>query len=106
MTMLEAVKKMKGPFNSRERGSEQKVEFTFYAPEAKKVNLAGKFNNWDTKTLPMKKGKDGVWKTSIPLSSGRYEYKYFVDGSWAQDIPCSEMILNPFGTYNCVIGVE
>lgn len=105
MTMLESVKKLKGPL-SKGRGSEQNVEFTFYAPDAKKVCLAGKFNNWDTKSLPMKKDRDGVWKTSIPLSSGRYEYKYFVDGAWAQDVPCSEMVRNPFGTYNCVIGVE
>ena len=35
------------------------VEFTFQAPEATKVLLAGAFNSWDTQTLLMKKIKRG-----------------------------------------------
>ncbi len=46
---------------------EKTVEFTFCAPEAREVFLAGEFNNWDTQSLPMKKGKDGVWKAKIKL---------------------------------------
>src|SRR3990170_4725356 len=83
----------------------QEVEFTYYAPKATKVFLAGKFNNWNTKSLSMKKNKDGYWKTTIKLSPGRYEYKYFIDGAWAQDASGSEKVLNSFGTYNNVIGV-
>ena len=53
----------------------------------------------------MKKGADGIWKLSVKLSGGRYEYKFFVDGAWAQQLPCSTTTFNPYGTYNCVTGV-
>ena len=39
------------------------------------VFLAGDFNNWDTQSLPMKRGKDGVWKAKIKLPSGRRSIK-------------------------------
>lgn len=107
MTVLETVKKMKESVRrSRISGTLQEVEFTLYAPEAKKVYIAGKFNDWNTESMPMKKSKDGTWRIKIKLSPGKYEYKYFVDGTWAQDIPGAELAPNPFGTYNCVIGVE
>ncbi len=58
----------------RKTKGEQKVEFSFYAPEGKEVFLAGEFNHWDTRLLPMKMGKDGIWRTDIKLPPGRYEY--------------------------------
>jgi 1,4-alpha-glucan branching enzyme len=37
------------------RMSESKTtEFKLYAPQAKRVSLAGSFNNWNTKTLTAK----------------------------------------------------
>jgi 1,4-alpha-glucan branching enzyme len=107
MAALETVAKMK-EFVSRQQasGMMQEVEFTLYAPAAKKVCIAGKFNAWDTKSLPMKKGKDGTWRIKVKLPSGQYEYKYFVDGTWASDISGAETVPNSFGTCNCVIAVE
>lgn len=84
----------------------QQIEFTFHAPEAKKVYIAGTFNDWNTKLMRMKKGKDGTWRIIVKLSPGRYEYKYVVDGTWAQDIPGAELVPNPFGTNNCVISIK
>lgn len=107
MAMVEAVKKMKeSGIPSAMQGKEQVVEFTYNAPMAKKVCLAGKFNSWNTSSLPMKKGKDGIWRISIKLQPGRHEYKYFVDNAWAQNEPCSDKVPNAFGTYNCVMGVR
>jgi 1,4-alpha-glucan branching enzyme len=82
------------------------VEFTFYAPEAVEVHLAGEFNGWDTQSLPMKKGKDGVWRTQAKLPPGRYEYKLFADNTWIENLPQAEAIPNPFGTQNFVMMVE
>lgn len=82
------------------------VEFIFHALEAMEVYLAGEFNHWNTKSLPMKKDKDGVWKTEVRLLPGRYEYKFFADGAWVEDIPGAELISNPFGTKNFVIWVK
>lgn len=88
------------------RGNGQEVEFTFFAPEAKNVFLAGTFNDWNTRSIPMKKSRDGYWRASIKLPSGWHEYKYFMDGAWAQDISGAEKVPNNFGTYNNVIGIE
>ena len=85
---------------------EKTVEFTFCASEAREVFLAGEFNNWDTQSLPMKKGKDGVWKAKIKLSSGRHEYKFFADNVWVESLPGVEKSSNPFGTQNFVTWVR
>lgn len=85
---------------------DRKVVFNFHAPEAREVYLTGEFNYWNTNSLPMRKDKDGVWKTEIKLPPGSYEYKYFADSAWVEDIPGAELTLNPFGTQNFVISVK
>ena len=84
----------------------QEVEFAFSAPKAGNVCLAGKFNNWNTSSLPMKKGNDGIWRTKLKLPQGRHEYKYLVDNAWIHEVPGCEVVLNAFGTHNCVIAVK
>ncbi len=107
MATLEAAKQVKETIRkTRITDTSQEVEFTCHAPDAKKVCMAGKFNDWNTKSLPMKKDKNGTWKIKVKLAPGRYEYKYFVDGAWAQDLPCTDLVPNPFGTFNCEIKVE
>ncbi len=107
MAMLESVKQTKtSVMKPKEAVREQNVEFSYFAPAAKKVCLAGNFNSWNVNSLPMKKGKDGTWAISIKLRPGKHEYKFFVDGAWAQDAPCSDKVPNSFGTYNCVMGVK
>lgn len=85
---------------------DRKIAFTFHAPEAKEVYLTGEFNYWSTNSLPMRKDKDGIWKTEIKLPPGRYEYKYFADRTWVEEIPGEEVIPNPFGTQNVVVSVK
>jgi 1,4-alpha-glucan branching enzyme len=104
MAALKTVKKIKESIGRA--ATMQQIEFSFRAPDAKKAYIAGTFNDWDTKSMPMKKGNDGTWRIMVKLSLGNYEYKYFVDGTWAEDVPGAELAPNPFGTNNCVIGVE
>lgn len=107
MATMETAKKVKETIRrTRITDTSQEVEFAYYAPDAKKVCMAGKFNDWNTKSLPMKKDKDGTWKIKVKLAPGKYEYKYFVDGAWIQDLPCTDLAPNPFGTLNCEIKVE
>jgi len=107
MATTVAGKKMKKQASiSPTQSTMREVEFSFHAPEAKKACLAGIFNNWNTSSLPMKKGEDGTWRIKITLCRGRYEYKYFVDGAWASDLASAELIPNPFGTDNCVIALQ
>jgi 1,4-alpha-glucan branching enzyme len=85
---------------------QKEVEFTFHDPKAQSVSLAGSFNDWNTESLPMTKEKSGTWKTKIMLQQGAYEYKYFVDGNWAQELPCEDVGMNPYGTCNCMLAVS
>lgn len=104
MATLETGKKMKKQAGiSPTASTTRSVEFSFRAPEAKQVCIAGTFNDWNTSSLPMKKDKDGTWRIKVSLCRGKYEYKYIVDGSWASDLTSTELVPNPFGTDNCVI---
>jgi 1,4-alpha-glucan branching enzyme len=106
MAVMRTVKKVKDLVAPGTAAQSQEVEFTYRAPDAKRVCVAGTFNDWNTTSMPLKKEKDGTWRKKVKLAPGRYEYKYFVDGAWIQDTPCAETALNSFGTYNCVIGVK
>jgi 1,4-alpha-glucan branching enzyme len=91
----------------KERKAKMKtVEFTFRAPDAKEVFLAGEFNAWDNQSLPMKKSKNGVWKTKIKLPPGRHEYKFFADNVWVEHLPGIEKSSNPFRTQNFIHWVK
>jgi len=59
--------------------------FTYSNPSANSVFVAGQFNNWDTSATPMQKDSAGLWSVRVPLVSGSYQYKLFVDGAWMLD---------------------
>jgi 1,4-alpha-glucan branching enzyme len=88
----------------REKGKilTKEIQFEFPAPDAKEVHLVGSFNNWDTGKTPMKKDKKGIWKKTLSLEAGKYEYRFFVDGQWENNPSCSSCIPNEFGTQNCL----
>jgi len=84
----------------------KKIPFEFLSPEAQEVYLAGGFNNWDVNANPMKKDKKGLWKATLSLKPGRYEYRFLVDGNWENDPLCCDCVPNEFGSQNCVKIVE
>jgi 1,4-alpha-glucan branching enzyme len=84
---------------------EKTVDFKFYAPQAKKVELGGCFNNWKSSKNPLKKDATGNWKTSLELKAGRYQYRYLVDGVWQNAQEPVECVPNAFGSWNCVVEV-
>ncbi len=87
-------------------GSAKKVEFEYFAPSAIKVSVAGTFNAWNTEKHLMKSDGTGRWKLSLALPSGRYEYRYSVDGTWQNDQRPLECVPNAFGSWNCVVEVQ
>jgi 1,4-alpha-glucan branching enzyme len=89
-----------------DRSIKKDVEFSFYAPEAMEVFIAGEFNDWDIQSLPMKRQKDGIWKRTTKLLPGRHEYKMFADRGWVEDLPGEERVSNLFGTQNFVRWVK
>ena len=78
----------------------RKTEFFLSAPQARSVSIAGDFNQWDTFSHSLKQDRKGVWRISLPLNPGQYEYRFFVDGEWQNDPNCSSFVENPFGTSN------
>lgn len=80
----------------------KKVSFEIMAPEAKKVLLSGDFNSWNTEGTPLKKQKTGLWKTTMTLGPGKYEYKFIIDGQWVTDPTNSYTNTNSLGSHNSV----
>ncbi|PIP68104.1 MAG: hypothetical protein CO035_02615 [Candidatus Omnitrophica bacterium CG_4_9_14_0_2_um_filter_42_8] len=85
------------------KSSTKKVTFKISAPDAKDVRLAGNFNSWDASSASLKKSRNGIWKRELALKSGRYEYKYLVDGQWQRDPLNNLFVANTFGSENSVI---
>ncbi len=107
MAALEVVRNMKESLGRhRTTSTRREIEFSFAAPKAKKVSIAGSFNNWSLTSMPMKKNADGAWKINLKLSPGTYEYKYVVDGGWVQEMSGSDSAPNSFGTHNNVVSVK
>lgn len=73
--------------------------------DATKVVVTGTFNGWRTDSYTMTL-KDGGWEFPIYLKSGKYLYKYIVDGSWMIDPASSDWEDNAEGTGNSVLWIE
>ncbi|MBN1846837.1 MAG: AAA family ATPase [Sedimentisphaerales bacterium] len=89
------------------RQNQGQVEFVALYPSATSVQLAGDFNNWEPEQTPLAPaGDNGRWNVRLPLPTGRYHYRYVVDGRWQPDPynECTEP--NPFGEYNSVVEVK
>ena len=89
------------------RDTVQLVRFVFVDPSAKRVELVGDFNEWAKGTTQLNhSGAPGVWAVSIPLSPGRHEYAFIINGSrWVAD-PFAAKSSDDFGTESSVIRVE
>lgn len=77
------------------------VKVTFeVAPEqvagAKKVAVAGEFNDWKTDATPLKKSKEGSYKVTLDLEPGtEYQFRYVVDGkTWDNDWNADKYVPN------------
>ncbi|WP_205503197.1 glycogen-binding domain-containing protein [Rufibacter psychrotolerans] len=53
-------------------------------PNAKRVYLAGSFNNWRERHLQLTKTANG-WELPLFLAPGTHVYKFIVDGDWHHD---------------------
>lgn len=70
--------------------------------DAKKVFLAGTFNNWQKRDIPMYQTSKG-WEVPVYLANGTYTYRFAVDGNWVVDPVNPDRMLNNFGEYNSVV---
>ena len=85
---------------------QQMIEFKF-KPEKKynKVFLFGSFNSWNRSDLQMKES-NGEYEITIPLEPGRYQYKFFADGTELVDPENPDKIPNGMGDYNSVLTIN
>jgi len=83
-----------------------------FAPDAREVFVAGSFNDWNPRAMPLIGDGDGTWELELPLLPGRYEFKFVIDGAWCCepgkddglcDVP--DLVVNAFGTRNRVVDV-
>ena len=74
---------------------------------AGRVLIAGDFNNWSAMSTPMvpADGRPGLWQAKLPLMSGRYRYRFVVDGRWTNDPHNATVEANQFGELNNVVDV-
>jgi hypothetical protein len=79
----------------------QEVLFVLPALDAKNVAVVGNFNAWEGTALSDPDG-DGIWTASIPLSPGRYEYAFVIDGRWWGQDPLADEYIQSFGEYSSV----
>jgi 1,4-alpha-glucan branching enzyme len=86
--------------------SRERITLEACFPTAKKVLLAGSFNDWRPAANPLQKQGDGRWIAELELERGRYEYRFVVDGDWTDDPMACFYAVNLFGTLNGVLLVS
>lgn len=77
--------------------------FTLDAPAAVEASVAGSFSDWMPQT--MMKGTDGLWRITVQLARGTYEYKFRVDGVWREDPNNPRKTQNNLGGCNSICAV-
>jgi chromosome partitioning protein len=83
------------------------VIFSVRFEQAKRVLIAGDFNNWTPESTPMVKAAGlGGWTMSLPLRPGRYRYRFIVDGKWVTDPNNKYVETNQFGELNNIVEVK
>ena len=79
----------------------QPVHVEVTHPSARKVCIAGTFNNWNTTEMARLDG--GKWAIDLTLPPGAHEYRLVVDGQWMPDPNASRTVPNPFGEPNSLL---
>jgi anti-sigma factor RsiW len=89
------------------RNRQVTVTMNLYAPEARRVAVAGTFNKWNTDADVLTKGENGLWTINIPLEPGAYTYMFVVDGkAWVVDPKAQAYDDDGFGGRNSVMRVR
>jgi 1,4-alpha-glucan branching enzyme len=81
------------------------VKFSLNCGGAKKVAVAGTFNQWNAENTPLNFDGSQCWEQELALPPGAHEYQFVVDGQWMPDPKAQECIPNPYGGVNSVIRV-
>jgi 1,4-alpha-glucan branching enzyme len=103
---MKKIKRTKKSTPAATPARSKKVRLQHHAPEAKRVCVAGSFNNWQPDAAPMQSRAVGLWTIELELPPGTYEYRFVVDGCWCDDPNATETTPNLFGGHNGVLRVS
>jgi len=100
--IIKAVKK------SLPKLKEKEILFALPTADAKEVFVSGDFNGWQTDdSARMEFNQDiGGWVKKLPLKTGRYRYRFVVDGKWIEDPNNPDKEKNPFDQMDSLLNIE
>ena len=77
------------------------------AQGARRVTIAGDFNNWDATAAPLKRLKNGEFTLTMELPRNKeYRFKYLIDSErWENDWHADKYVPNSFGNDDSVVVV-
>jgi 1,4-alpha-glucan branching enzyme len=73
-------------------------------PAAKKVTVAGSFNNWNNTAINLQK-EGNIWECPLYLREGAYDYRFYVDGKAMTDPANRDQHKEDDGTISSVITI-
>jgi len=84
------------------------AQFVGRFPGARSVHVLGSFNDWRPGSIALEdQDHDGVWRATIVLPEGTYEYMFVVDGErWVPDHLAERLVADDFGRENSVVIVR
>jgi len=82
------------------------IQFALEAPAAAEVVVTGEFTNWSRQGVSLARDDhDGLWKATVEIPPGEYEYRFIVDGVWIRDPNNRDYTRNEFGQENSLLVV-
>ncbi|MBM3244159.1 MAG: hypothetical protein FJZ12_04945 [Candidatus Omnitrophica bacterium] len=82
------------------------IMFSVFAPEAKDVFLVGEFNNWQINESARMAQNNGTWSKKINLDTGKYRYRFVIDGNWVEDSSNPLKEINPYGSIDSLVEIN
>jgi len=80
--------------------------FSVNAPAAKEVYVVGDFNHWKMDKHSRMEHDNGIWRKKVRLESGKYRYRFVVDGTWIEDSNNPHREINPYGSMDSLLEVS
>lgn len=79
----------------------------FHDDSADSVSVAGEFNGWNHLATLLKRNDSGLWSTEIKVPTGRFEYKFIINGQrWIEDPSNGMKAPDNYGGLNSVLVIE
>jgi predicted carbohydrate-binding protein with CBM48 len=84
------------------------VRFLFVSDSARRVSVAGDFNDWNRTATPLRRAGNGnVWSVVVRVQPGRHLYAFVVnDSTWVSDATAPRAPETEFGGESSVLFVS